>query len=447
MQLGNSGVEEIEELPIFIDADGNRTFVQMADAAATDFRIPFTREHVESTLNSYSPTRVATDPLASLGTTLFLALFQGIHGRELWQRMAQAERVDHGLRLRICSDVERTQHLPWELLFDPSRRDFVSLSGRVALVRTRGRRFRNSAPPLPLTQLRVLAVEADVTGDMRTGEDIAILKRLASEYPSRISLTTIVDATPETLSEALRRDKYDVFHFAGTGEVLPYVSRRGGLRQALKLFGTTTPGAGGNEPNADDADDADDSGTLVDRQDLGKMLKRAEVRLAVLNACHTDWIARSLAKYIPAAIGISELVSVETALALAESLYRSVAAGNAIDFSVTGARQAVDRASPGNGDWCKIIFYLQEAHGGFLLQPPAAAPAAAAPQAALGASKEVLKLSRLAEVYERNLATLERAAAAGSAGNATTDAQIADLRQRREQLNQQLAELRLQEPA
>lgn len=443
MQLGNSGAEEIEELPIFIDADGDRTFVQMADAAATDFRIPFTREQVESTLNSYSPTRVATDPLASLGTTLFLALFQGLHGRALWQRMAQAKRVDHGLRLRICSDVERTQHLPWELLFDPSRRDFVSLSGRVALVRTRGRRFRNSTPPPPLSQLRVLAVEADVTGDMRTGEDIAILTRLASEYPSRISLTTIVDATPDTLSEALSRDKYDVFHFAGTGEVLPFVSRRGGLRQSLKLFGTTTSAAGNNTTDLDEADDAD---SLVDRQDLGKMLKRADVRLAVLNGCHTDWIARSLAKYIPAAIGISELVSVETALALAESLYRSVVAGNAIDFSVTGARQAVDRASPGNGDWCKIIFYMQEAHGGFLLQPPSAEPAAAVPQAALGASKEVLKLTRLAEVYERNLATLERAAAAGSGSNATADAQIADLRQRREQLTQQLAELRLQEP-
>lgn len=444
MQLGNSGVEAIEELPIFIDAEGDRTFVQMADGPATGFRIPFSREQVESTLNSYSPTRVATDPLASLGTTLFLALFQGPHGRELWQRMAQAERVDHGLRLRICSDVERTQHLPWELLFDPSRRDFVSLSGRVALVRTRGRRFRNSTPPLPLPQLRVLAVEADVTGNMRTGEDIAILKRLATEYPSRIALTTIVDATPDSLSAALSRDKYDVFHFAGTGEVLPFVSRRGGLRQALKLFGTTTPAAGSNEP---DPDDDDDAGSLVDRQDLGKMLKRAEVRLAVLNACHTDWIARSLAKYIPAAIGISELVSVETALALAESLYRSVAAGNAIDFSVTGARQAVDRASPGNGDWCKIIFYMQEAHGEFLLQPPSAEPAAAVPQAALGASKEVLKLTRLAEVYERNLATLERAAAAGSGSNVTADAQIADLRQRRELLSQQLAALRLQEPA
>ena len=56
MQLGNSGVEAIEELPIFIDAEGDRTFVQMADGPATDFRIPFSREQVESTLNSYSPT-------------------------------------------------------------------------------------------------------------------------------------------------------------------------------------------------------------------------------------------------------------------------------------------------------------------------------------------------------------------------------------------------------
>lgn len=443
MQLGNSGAEAVEELPISIKADGAKTTVGIADADASEFRIPFSREQVAAALNSYSPTRVATDPLASLGTTLFLALFQGQHGRALWQRMAQAERVDHRLRLRIWGEVERTQHLPWELLFDPSRRDFVSLSGRVAMVRTRSGRFRTTTPPAPLTHLRVLAAEADISGDMRTGEDLAILERLASEYPSRISLTTIRRATPESLSQALLAGKYDVFHFAGTGEVLPEVSRRGGLRQSLVLFGETT-----SSPEKGDAEAKETEGSvaLVGRHDLGEMLERADVRLAVLNGCYTDWIARTLAKHVPAAIGFSEMVQVDTALTLVDSLYRSVAAGNAIDFSVTSARQAVDRASPGNGDWCKIIFYLEESHGRFLLEPLAAETTAAAPAAAEGASKEVLKLTRLAEVYDRNLASLERAAVNGS-GTSTTDEQIAELRQRREQLAQQLAALAVPEKA
>jgi hypothetical protein len=359
--------------------------------------------------------------LPSLGSTLFSTLFSGPLGRALWQRMAEVERLDRGLRLRILSNSERTQHLPWELMFDPSRSDFMALSGRIALVRTRPEGYEREKSPKPLARLRILAAEADTTGgSMRTNEDIETLEQLAS-MSGLVDLTILRGATQEALEQALEENRFDVFHFAGSGEVLPFVSRKGGVRQALRLIGPTS------------------SEALLNRQELGKMLQRAGVRFAVLNACRSDWIARSVARYIPAVIGLREDAEIESCLLLCRSLYQSLLLQRMpLDLAVTAARQAMNLgARPGIADWCKLIFYLQQKDGTFLAPAGSARTAAASPPTP-PKNKEYAKLARLLDVHEANLDALTKGTGVGAI-NAPNEL-VTSLQEKIDEIKRQLGE-------
>lgn len=413
MILRDSG--QVEEFRIAVNADGDKTYLE-ADGSQSLFKVPFSRSEVEVALGDSLSSRQSTDPLVALGTTLFNSLFSGSLGRRLWERMAEMERQDRGLRLRIVTNLERTQHLPWELLFDPSRGDFMSLSGRLALVRTRPDGFPEESLP-PLGRLRILAAEADPTGELRsTGEDLKILRELSGFDSDRISLEVMEHVTVPALEKRLAGGQYDVFHFAGAGEVLPVISKRGGMRQALRLW------------------DA-----LLDRQELGEMLKQAGVRLAVLNASHSDWIARSVAKYIPAAIGMREDVRAATRLALCGVLYRTLASRSALDLAVTAARQAVDRSMPGKGEWCKVIFYLQQANGVLLQETGEVSQAfeSGIPVREQPQKKEIVKARRLLEIHQRNLEALQRGALAVTASEPVRS-QAEELRRKIDELTEQL---------
>jgi hypothetical protein len=296
----------------------------------------------------------------------------------------------------------------------------MALSGRIALVRTRPEGYEQEDPPAALARLRILAAEADVTGgSMQTSQDLETLKELA-DLSGLAEVTILRGATPETLTQALQSGPFDVFHFAGSGEVLPVVSRRGGVRQALRLIGLTSS----------------ESTTLLDRQALGKKLRSAGVRLAVLNACHSDWIARSVARYIPAVIGLREEAQVESCLWLCRSLYQSLLLQRMpLDLAVTAARQEMNlRARPGIADWCKLIFYLQEKDGTFLA--PAESTRSTASPSAPPKSKEYAKLTRLLGIHEANLNALTQGAFSG-----VPNERVASLQQKIDEIKRQLEEV------
>lgn len=423
MNISNSAAA-VDELTVDIQSREDRTYVHV-EKESHELRIPFSREEVESALAATSPNQVSAQGLPALGSTLFSTLFSGNLGRTLWQRMAEVERLDRGLRLRILSNSERAQHLPWELMFDPSRSDFMALSGRIALVRTRPEGYEHENPPAPLSGLRILAVEADVTGgSMQTNRDLETLAELAKQS-GLAELTVLGNATPEDLAQALKEGPFDVFHFAGSGEVLPVVSKRGGVRQALRLIGP----ASSESPSSE---------ALLNRQELGKMLQKAGVRLAVLNACHSDWIARSVAKYVPAVIGLREAAEVDSCLWLCRSLYQSLLLQRMpLDLAVTAARQEMNlRARPGVADWCKLIFYLQQKDGTFLA--PAESTWSLAPPSAPPKSKEYAKLTRLLGIHEANLNALAK----GITGAAHEPNELAtSLQQKIDEIKRQLGEV------
>lgn len=396
MILDNVDSPPLEDISVTLNAQGEVIHLDLLGKRYSDFRVPFSRDEVEQALEDYAPNRIAVDPLVSFGSTLFNALFSAERGRALWDLLGQVTRENRALRLRILTNLERTQHLPWELLFDGSRNDFVSLSGRVALVRTRpdGYGMRRDGydrtvqlPPLP--RLRVLAVTADPDDSLRAAEDLAVLDELANAHSERIELCTLQQATKGQLKQTLARDHFDVFIFFGAGAVLRDISKAGGLRQALQLVA-----------------EADEDDGLVSRNKLGQDLRRAGVRLAVLNGSNSDWVARSLAKHTPASIGFRETMQRETRRVVVSSLFRALLGGLPLDLAVTAVRQAIDSAEPGTGEWCRLIFYLQPPDAAFLLPPP---PRAVTPQREplAGMSREVAKLVRLREVYIANLNSME----------------------------------------
>jgi len=415
MIFGNAAPDPIEEFAIEFSANGPSTFLHAQGEDFGEFQVPFTAEQVHSALADYTPSRTAGDPLVAFGSTLFSALFAGLLGRRLWERFADAERHNRGLRLRILSNLERTQHLPWELLYDPSRGDFMSLSGRLALVRTRPDGFPWQRPLPALQRLRILAVSADPDALLKGEEDLVRLRAMAAAFPGAVDVQTIRNVTPWQLANALAERRFDIFHFSGTGQNLALPKRGSGLAQALTLVGIQ------GEP------------VLLDRQELGKLLQKGGVRLAVLNACDTEWVARSLAKYMPAALGFRDKVRIESCLALCNALYRAFVAGNPLDLAVTATRQALDRALPDTGDWSKLIFYLQQPTGTFVAHPDESSDVAAATPPRQE-SKEVAAWSRLRDVYRSNLAELERGASRSSSG-------AADFSTRRDELTAKIDDL------
>ena len=412
MIFRSSGADPVDDFRISLTGAGDAVTLE-AEGAMESFRTPFSREQVEYALDDFTPNRVSTDPLPGIGSTLFSALFSGKVGRLFWERFADAEGGNRGLRLRILTNLERIQHLPWELLFDPSRRDFMSLSGRLALVRSRPEGFFD-APLPPLTQLRILAASADVTGDLDTHQDLDLLRKFETSNPSVVKLDVLRGATPQSLKQQLTNNSYDIFHFAGAGEVLA-VNKRGGLHQELRLLGSTSL-----DPS-------------FNRHELGELLRQAGVRLAVLNADHSDWIARSLARHIPSAIGFRESIWTVACVALCESLYPSVVSSIPLDLAVTAVRQAVDQKLPGKGEWCKIILYLQRPNGFLFMQPEtsyAGSPVFPKPDKQ---DKERAKLTGLLNVYERNLQAI-----AGTASVASRPGAVEELQRKIDELKRQI---------
>lgn len=380
----------LEDVVVSLNAQGEVIHIDLHDKRYSDFRVPFTPEQVAQGLENYAHDRGSSDPLVAFGSMLFNAVFGGERGRELWTLLDRVTRANRGLRLRIRTNLERTQHLPWELLYDVSHGDFVALSGRVALVRTRPDDFGLDAQPGPLEQLRVLAVSADPEEALGARADLEALQALvqAQPAPARVRLQTLPDATNRTLERTLAQDKFDVFIFCGTGVLQAHLSKAGGLRQDLQL-------------RAEDADDG-----RLQRNQLGRWLRNAEVRLAVMNGSHSDWIARSLAKQVPATMGFRESVRRESRAVLIATLWQSLLIGRPLDLAMTDLRQALDRALPGTGEWARLICYLQANHGGILLQAPPAP--AAAPTLAASADRQLAKLQRLLQLYRQNLDDLQR---------------------------------------
>jgi hypothetical protein len=228
------------------------------------FKPPFAEDELQAALDRLE--RYDTDEpfLADFGARLFAALFAG----DVRARYAESVGLtgqDAGLRIRLRLDPPDLQELPWELLRDPEKREFLVLSKR-ALV-TRYLHVPRPTPPLEIEPpLRVLVVVAAPQGQVPLDTDDEVARIRQALRPLLDGGTVEIAVEPHVTKRGLRGCLLDdgphVLHYVGHGD-LDLDNDRGVL--LLEDEG------GGVDP--------------LDGPTLGTLLKGSSVRLAVLNAC------------------------------------------------------------------------------------------------------------------------------------------------------------------
>lgn len=263
-----------------------------------------------------------------------------------------------GLRLRIRPLDPVSASLPWELIYDPERREFPALNIDTPFVRYQeGPIPDDPRTDLPPSTLSVLLTGADSDPGLRlnvTGELDRVKKALAPLVSQgKITVQRVDPLRADKLQAPLVRMKPHVFHFAGHGEW--DADHQEG---ALILVGERGP-------------------DRLTTEFLATLLRSNDVRLVVLNACESapdsdlPWagIAQALVLAgVPAVVAMRAPIADSAAIVFAETFYTAVAAGEPLDRAMTHARQALFGRRP-TGEWLVPVLFLRLADARLWAEP------------------------------------------------------------------------------
>jgi CHAT domain-containing protein len=222
---------------------------------------------------------------------------------------------------------------PWELAFDPSRREFLATSS-VNFVRNAFTAVPADAPPRGRGRLRILAIVAQPRGtvplDAKT--ETADLRQAFSTLVDggRATIEILERATAGRMQRRLAAGGVDVLHFVGHG-AFDEREREGSILLEDER--------GRERPLGADA--------------LRQVVCGRGLRLVFLNACETgrggrvEWnrgVAPALvAAGLPAVVANQYAVEDAAATAFARELYAQLATGSALGDAAREARVAVGR--------------------------------------------------------------------------------------------------------
>jgi hypothetical protein len=264
-----------------------------------------------------------------------------------------------GLRVRLRVEAGELIALPWELLYDPERREFLSLTRRALIVRhlTVPQPAAAHRVPPPLQMLVVPAcprdlVPLDVKGEV--GALQAAVRPLVEE--GWLAVDVLRPPTSQALWQRLNNRPPHILHFIGHGGF-------DGAEGYLAL------------------EDPDGRTKRLGARELKVVLSQAPVRLAVLNACLT---ARDAARHdlnvaeqayvglAPALVdaGLLAVVAMQFSLAdegahvFAQDFYRALAGHRPVDEAVDQARVAVMlELGLERRDWAAPVLFLRGSTG------------------------------------------------------------------------------------
>lgn len=158
-------------------------------------------------------------------------------------------------------------------------------------------------------RILVLAANPSATGKIDIGREIQqIEERIsAGAHRDRIDLIPCWAARVGDLQRELLRVRPHVLHFSGHGKTdrLIVEGRDGVLGVEI------------------------DAAALID---LISVL-RDDLRLVVLNACHSESLAASLARHVDYAVGMNEPIEDEAAIDFSASFYQAIAFGRSIEVA------------------------------------------------------------------------------------------------------------------
>ena len=305
------------------------------------------------------------------GKRLFEALFRNRVAALYHHGRGETDR-DPGLGLRIVlafapepDASAELAALPWELLYDPDRRQYLALDRQAPVVR----RFEVGfvAPPAARSEpFRVLLAAANPPSSARLQLDREIehIERALAPLPG-VETASLPQATASELRAALTPGRTAVVHFLGHGAA-------SWDRDAFGLWLFAKVG-GDNR---------------VLGPDLGEVFRGVGLRAAVLNACDTgvvpsgpghdplDGAASALAAAgLPVVIGMQSRIEDRAAVAFSQTLYRELARGQPAEAAVVEGRLAL-KAEKLEDWWTPVLFVSPSAEAP-LPEPPdrSAAPA------------------------------------------------------------------------
>ena len=334
------------------------------------FRSPFSKAEVEwalSRMDLSTPwASTAAAEVRDFGSRLFSALFQGgVAGVYVASQDANSPP-----RVRLTVDDPVAARIPWELLVDTATGEALALRGPfVRGIATEGGARRLVADP----PLRVLVVSSaprelpQLDGQLEASDISRALAGVVAH--GRVEVQTLEHATLSGTLNALREAAaanpprpVHVLHWIGHGDV-------DAVTEANQLL-------------------FEDDGGGVDRVDGGRLasvLVGSEIRLVLLNACHSAAPAteglvatpaaettRGIAEVllttgIPAVVGMRVAVLDDTARRFASEFYAALADGRGVDEAVLDARILVTgRASGVSAEVGVPVAYLRSGSGQLL---------------------------------------------------------------------------------
>ncbi len=287
--------------------------------------------------------------LRSLGDDLFEALFPG-DVRRLYDtaRSLQPEGV---LDVVLTSMIDWVADKPWELLRDPSRREFLGTSC-VNLVRNVFTAVPADTPARRSGRLRVLVVSARPhgAGPLSIEQETSGLRRAFRPLVrSGLALVEVLPrATPSKLQQRLQVDRTDVLHFVGHG-AFDAATREGSVL----------------------LEDERGRPRRLGVDSFRQIVCRRGLRLVSLNACETgrggraDWsrgVAPALvAAGVPAVVANQYPVLDSAATTFAVDFYAALARRRALGDAAREARVAVEREAGGGGlDWAIPVLFARD---------------------------------------------------------------------------------------
>jgi hypothetical protein len=312
--------------------------------------------------------RSTADEIRAVGERLYNSVWQSMV-TDLYQHASAAARArGKNLRLRFVVNHPAMAALPWEFLFDPLRKDFLTLSTRTPLARQW--QWPTPTPDRPAfvePPLRVLVVEAEVRSwDTGAQEEIDNLKRLDGRRPPVFELVDVVhNATPLSFFAALKQHSYQVLHLCLSGATPDAIPGRG--------TGSGTYGSTSLPESLVLMDDKSGPNRNPQRVNLADLLRaigmQPELQLICLSGDCTDWLASQLTQVSPATLGWRGLNTPEAYISFTKGFYSALIKGLPLESAVTHGRKAIDAKYPGGKEWGMPVFYMQTSNGIAIRQP------------------------------------------------------------------------------
>ena len=295
-----------------------------------------------------------TQAACELGGVLFDNVFKGEIGN-LFKSCLDHPATDSGLRIKlILQDAPELSTLPWEFLYDSKKRSFLAHTQATSIVRYL--QLPDAIKPLEVTppfKLLVASASPSDFGHLNLDKEQEELKKAFDklEHEGIVQVTWLEHATVEKLATAFEEQNFHWLHFMGHsgfddkfGEgvlVLEDESGRGDYYGATHL--------------------------RVLLQDYDSL------RLVVLNSCSGakqeandpfSSIATTLILGgIPAVIAMQFDISDQAAIGFAETFYKHLAKGDAVDKAMAETRKHLYAVKCNNVEWGTPVLYLRAKDG------------------------------------------------------------------------------------